>query len=172
MTVEMESKSHAGAGAAQWLADWDAGMSVESISMGGLSEGYEQCIQITAFEVLRALLARNPNPQLWYAESNPEGVDAAEAAWKADHDAMEATVSKLDVVRRLGLSGAQWGAANNLAFNVYQRGVVAMQDPELHDRHILVRRGPDPMAGMTTDMALQLGIEAGAKAKAEGGANG
>jgi hypothetical protein len=172
MSVE-GTKSHAGEGAAQWLADWDAGKTVESISMGGISQGYEQCIQITAFEVLRHWLEHNPDPTLWREETNPDGRPGAEVAWEADRDAMELALHKVEAVQRLGLTGAQWGAAVNLATIVYVRGVVAMQDDAVRDRHILVQRGDDPMAGMTPQRAFEEGIAAGEAVKAaEGAANG
>lgn len=41
-------------GLIELLADWDAGKEVTTVSMGGMSEGYEQAIHAAAFAILKA----------------------------------------------------------------------------------------------------------------------
>lgn len=60
--TEDEQQEHAlnesyGKDAADLLARWDSGRSVWSIEMGGFGPGYEQALQIAAFEMLRCLLS-------------------------------------------------------------------------------------------------------------------
>jgi hypothetical protein len=134
--TEAEEKEHSeiamyGADAADWLSRWDAGKTVWSIEMGGLGPGYEQCIHITAAEVLRWLIANHVDVSLW---------DDASAA-KPIFDRMDKIVSEVPSVRQLGLSGAQWGAAVSLASMLYRKGPRAvMADPRLADRKIQVCR--------------------------------
>lgn len=117
-----------GADAADWLRRWDAGDGVWSIEMGGLGPGYEQCIHITAAEVLRWLLRHTP-------DFNDED------AWPATREAISRDVTGLPAVDALGLSGAQWGAALNLACQLYRRGPrEVMTDERVKDRHIQVSR--------------------------------
>lgn len=120
-----------GADATEWLRRWDAGDTVWSISMGGLGPGYEQCIQITTAEVLRHLLERKYGPSTW------EDRDA----WETDRKAIENDAFANPRIDALGLSGAQWGAAMNLALQLYRRGPRGvMTDDRVKDRHIQVRR--------------------------------
>jgi hypothetical protein len=116
-----------GADASDWLARWDRGEIVHTIEMGGLSPGYEQCIQITCAEILR-----------WFLDHKP---DAAKCHDKETRQSvlkdLEAAIHKIEVVKRLGLSGAQWSLAVNLAANIYERGPIAvMTDPRIADRRI------------------------------------
>lgn len=120
-----------GADAADWLKRWDDGGSVWSIEMGGLGPGYEQCIQITTAEILRHLLERKYDVATW---------DDKEA-WERDHNEMEAAGFANARISALGLSGAQWGAAMNLALQLYRRGPRAvMTDERVKDRRIQVSR--------------------------------
>jgi hypothetical protein len=134
--TEAEDKEHReirmyGKDAADWLTRWDAGDSVWTIEMGGLGPGYEQCIHITAAEVLRWFLAEKPDPEMW---NDKDG-------WKADRDRMEPVVMEVDAVKKLGLSGAQWGAAVSIATQLYRRGPRSiMNDDQVKDRHIQVCR--------------------------------
>lgn len=117
--------------AAEWLQRWDRGESVWSVEMGGLGPGYEQCIQITAAEILRHMIAGGYDASRW---------DTSEA-WRSDLEKIEGGVLESGAISKLGLSGAQWGAAVNLAANLYQRGPrVALSDGRVKDRHIQVRR--------------------------------
>lgn len=120
-----------GADAADWLKRWDEGRSVWSISMGGLGPGYEQCIQITAAEILRHLMERQYDAAKWEDRE----------AWDSDHKEIEAAGFANGRISALGLSGAQWCAAMNLALQFYRRGPRAvMTDGRVKDRHIQVQR--------------------------------
>ncbi len=102
-----------GKDAADLLSRWDAGRGVWSIAMGGFGPGYEQALQIAAFEVLRHLL-------------NGGKIDAAEDA--------------LARVEYLGLSGAQWGAARSLARAFHEQGPRKVHEDFDSDRHIQVSK--------------------------------
>ena len=117
-----------GADAADWLSRWDADNSVWSIEMGGLGPGYEQCIQITAAEIVRELIK--------------SGIDLDdENARDKFNKKLDSLVMKRSPVKELGLSGAQWGAACNLASFIYKNGPRAMmRDERVKDRHIQVQR--------------------------------
>ncbi len=120
-----------GADAADWLSRWDAGKGVWSIEMGGLGPGYEQCIQITAAEILRHLLEAKYDSSLW------QDTDV----WKRDRDTIEKYGFANERVKALGLSGAQWGAAISLATKLYMDGPrKIMKEPKIKDRHIQVQR--------------------------------
>ena len=120
-----------GASAADWLERWDAGKTVWSVEMGGLGPGYEQCIHITAAEILRHMIAKGYDWRKWE--------DSAE--WKRVRDEIEKVGFENPVIKQLGLSGAQWGAAMNVAsclFRMGPRGV--MNDERVKDRHIQVSK--------------------------------
>jgi len=130
MTAQ-EAADFYGKDAAEWLQRWDSGHSVWSIEMGGLGPGYEQCIQVTAAEILRHLLAERYDASKWEDKDQ----------WKRDLDAIESFGHSNKIIKKLGLSGAQWGAACNIALNFYQRGpAIALLDEAIKDRHIQVRR--------------------------------
>jgi hypothetical protein len=120
-----------GADAADWLARWDAGQVVWSIEMGGLGPGYEQCIQITAAEILRHMLAKKYDHSKWSDKD----------AWDHDREALRAASFKNKIINDMGLSGAQYGAATNLACRFYMDGPrKVMNTPEIQDRKIQVSR--------------------------------
>ena len=120
-----------GADAADWLSRWDAGKSVWSIEMGGLGPGYEQCIQMTAAEVLRWLLTNKTDADLWKDKD----------VWKQTRDAIDKSLWANPTIDKLGLSGAQAGAAVSLATALYRQGPrKIMNDPKVKDRHIQVQR--------------------------------
>ena len=115
--------------AKDWLAKWDSKEPVWSIEMGGIGPGYEQAIQVTTAEIIRFLVTdeiRLPDPH--------DG-EAKASEWEA----LDSLISK-SVLPRIegGLSGAQWGAAMNLAIILYRRGTAALDDDEVKDRRILV----------------------------------
>lgn len=113
------------------LAEWDRGGSVWSCSMGGLGPGYEQCIQIMGFEFLRAMLA----DPFDYASSANDG-----DKWRAYIDRIEQMPEPARIIKKLGPTGAQFGAAMNIASvfarNGYSAGMLMV--PE--DRRIQVRK--------------------------------
>jgi hypothetical protein len=104
-----------GRDAAEYLARWDAGQSVFTINLGGLGPGYDQVIQIAMFEVLRWLLDHKP--------------DLNDGEWKHDiAPLLEPEVFKNERIKKLGLSGAQWGAACQLASRIYYHGPIKVLD--------------------------------------------
>lgn len=120
-----------GENAEDWLKRWDSGKTVWSIEMGGLGPGYEQCIHITCAEILRHLLAEKYDVTRWDDKEN----------WKTDREKIEQYGFKNKTINDLGLSGAQWGAALNLAGMLYRHGPVAvMTDERAKDRHIQVSK--------------------------------
>lgn len=126
-----------GKDATEWLARWDAGKGVWSIEMGGLGPGYEQCIQITAAEVLRHLLEAKYDASLWQDKD----------VWKHDLEAIEKYGFANERVKQLGLSGAQRGGAVSLATRLYMDGPrKIMSEPSIKDRHIQVSRTFPAMA--------------------------
>lgn len=82
---------------AEALEKWDRGEPVFTVEMGGIGPGYEQCIQILVFELIRAALA---------GEMPVSGTPMR--GWG------EATVTRLNDALG-GFSGAQVGAAKSLA---------------------------------------------------------
>jgi hypothetical protein len=114
------------------LAKWDAGEPVWTCEMGGMGPGYEQCIQLMVFEMLRAMVA-NP-PDSWPALEGESGRDA----WQAYRDAIEAIPSVKEIIQKLGPSGAQFGAAMSLASRFAMRGYEDAGIPE--DRKIVVSK--------------------------------
>lgn len=74
--------------------------------MGGFGPGYEQALQICAVEFLRELLKANYEMPL------------DEEEWKV----IDKAIDKSEKIKGLGLSGAQWGAARNLAACIYRSG--------------------------------------------------
>jgi hypothetical protein len=120
-----------GADAADWLKRWDEGRSVWSIEMGGLGPGYEQCIQITCAEIIRNMLTQGYDFSKWDTGYS----------WKKDLEQIREAGFKNPKIKALGLSGAQWGAAMNLAAMFYRRGPRAvMSDERVKDRRIQVSR--------------------------------
>jgi len=125
-----EIKSY-GADATVWLDRWDNGKSVWTIEMGGLGPGYEQCIHITCAEIIRHLLKKKYDVSLWEDEE----------VWKLNQAEIEKMSHENPIITKLGLSGAQWGAALNLAIQFYRRGPrEIMRDEAVKSRHILVSR--------------------------------
>jgi len=130
MNKEQQSEFF-GKDSAEWLKRWDAGDGVWSIEMGGLGPGYEQCIHITMAEILRFMLEKKYDVSRWEDKDK----------WATDRDEIEKFGLFNPIVKELGLSGAQWGAAMNLAAMFYRHGPVhVMNDERVKDRHIQVQR--------------------------------
>lgn len=116
-----------------WLSKWDSGQSVFSVEMGGLGPGYEQAIHVAAAEIMRALLSLDIDKDRFksdeeYNRSCWESVDGS--------DGVSA------VMDRLHLSGAQFGAAKNVAAVFLLKGPrVALSDKAVKDRKIQVSKG-------------------------------
>lgn len=127
-----EAKDFFGADAAEWLKRWDDGQGVWSIETGGLGPGYEQCIQITAAELLRFILGK---------AYDVAGLEGDTKAWEKISDECRKAMFEVPAISDLGLSGAQYGAAYNLAWQLYRRGpAVCFMDEEVQDRKIQVRK--------------------------------
>jgi hypothetical protein len=105
------------------LAAWDAGAEIWSCSMGGLSEGYEQCIQNMGLEMLRAMVA---DPLDW-SDYDGKSDDQKLSLWRGYTDRIESVPTVKAVVADLHPSGAQFGAAMNIASvfarNGYEKGI-------------------------------------------------
>lgn len=110
------------------LARWDAGDSIWSCELGGLGPGYEQCIHLMGMEMLRAMCTREA----------PDWTNADERAAFAANIENDPAVSK--IVSDLGPSGAQHGAAMNIAFVFYRNGYAKGMDMVPEDRRIQVSR--------------------------------
>ncbi len=118
--------------AQDWLSKWDAGERVWSVEMGGIGPWYEQIIQITVAEILRALLALDIDKNKFDCDSvyNRECWESV-ASYHSVSDTME----------KLHLSVMQFGAAKNLATNFFFRGpFVSLSDVAVKDRKILVSK--------------------------------
>lgn len=112
--------------ASDWLARWDAGEEVLSVEMGGFGPDYEQPIQESAAEILRIML------------NFPGGYVPSESSFSEVEEQFHALQS-----RPHGITGAQFGAAANIASCFFVRGCRdALSDPSLADRIIMVRKTP------------------------------
>lgn len=89
------------------LTKWAAGHPVWTIEMGGLGPGYEQCIQVGAFEMAKRLKDA-PMP------------DETDAQNKQLDDMLHALCKELEPLS--GLSGAQAGAIKSLAYHFVKDG--------------------------------------------------
>jgi hypothetical protein len=113
------------------LYRFDNGQSIWSVEMGGLGPGYEQAIQITMIEILRHMLLTRYDKALWENEEQ----------WALDYEKIQNFGFQNTKIKELGLSGAQWGAAINLACHFYHDGPVGvMTNPAIQDRKILVSK--------------------------------
>lgn len=116
--VEYAAEQAYGKDAADLLKRWDEGLGVWSIAMGGFGPGYEQALQVAAFEVLRHLVSGG------------------------DLDTADTILPSLSY---LGLSGAQWGAARSLANGFHIDGPRKVHEGIKSERHIQVSKNfPSP----------------------------
>ena len=134
-TEEEEKEKHNiycyGKDAKDWLERWDGGETVWSIEMGGMGPGYEQAIQVTVAEVLRHLIDKEYDHSSWSDEDKAK--DDGEKIRKASFDN--------EVIDGLGLSGAQYGAALQVATKLYMDGPIGvMTNEQIADRHIQVSK--------------------------------
>ena len=120
MNAELYAKD-----AAEQLRRWDAGETIWTLEMGGLGPGYEQAIQILAIEILRDNVGK------------PLPVTKEEQRTWGD-----ATISRIDYqlpdgsYSCGGYSGAQVGAAKNLAYHWISEGPAAVLEKAGDDRRI------------------------------------
>lgn len=117
--------------AAEALALWDADEIVWTVEMGGLGPGYEQVIHIMAFEIIRELLKHEP---IAWTKAD----DEHRAEWRAFRDVIEAGVNPR--IMGLGSTGAQFGAAQNIAYRTVRVGWRKALDELPGDRLIQVSR--------------------------------
>lgn len=109
------------------LKVWDSGESLFAVEMGGLGPGYEMAIQGLAFEMMR--------------EGN--GFNDWEDKEKRDdlQKRFDGVVHRLADEPWAGFSGAQVGAAQNIACCVLRNGYrIALRKPEVKDRLIQVSK--------------------------------
>lgn len=116
--------------AGEALAAWDRGETVWSIEMGGLGPGYEQAIHVLAFEMVRD----NLDKPLPVAEAVRQRGDAIWETWGDD------TVHRVNEWPGCGFSGAQVGAAKQLAYRFLKDGHRASLDSmRAHDKDRLTQ---------------------------------
>jgi hypothetical protein len=140
------------------LAAWDAGEPVWSCSMGGIGDGYEQCIQNMGFEMLRAMFDKPPED--W---SKFDGEDGRKL-WQEYRDEIDKVPSVAAVVDELGPSGAQHGAAMNLASVFSRNGYANGMEMVPENRRIKVTKKMPPV--LTARQAFEAGRRA---AEGDGG---
>jgi hypothetical protein len=120
-----------GADAREWLKRWDEGRSCWTIEMGGLGPGYEQCIHIVCAEVLRYWLSSDTKAEDFATDESCKATSERTRTWSFENEA----------IKKLGLSGAQYGAGVHVAKHLFVRGPIAiMKDPAVKDRRIQVSR--------------------------------
>jgi hypothetical protein len=123
--VEHDANLTYGADAAEWLGRWDDSIGVWTIKVGGLSAGYDQCINIMVAEVVRALIEINP--------------DKTDEALKTVKPVLEEAIAGTE--RLLGMSGAQYGAALSLGFQIWLHGPRKVMEMYPGDRHTQASKG-------------------------------
>lgn len=151
------------------VAAWNAGKEIATIEMGGLSKGYEMAIQVTAFAIMEALLAEEawlkvvreyPTGQTW-----PDGLRQFVDGVISEIDKKDEETGRFALG---GLSGAQAGAATNLALNVVRNGFQNGRDQVGNERIIWLSKS-DPVELFNSERqgksALDFGIEQGEKSR-------
>ena len=114
--------------AAEALEKWDKGESVFTVEMGGMGPGYEQAIHILAFEFIREFKDRD-----WSKTLDEDGLHVIS-------EEMDAFAFANKTCMSLGPSGAQHGAAKQMAFQYMQYGYQYMVDKAPQDRRIQVSK--------------------------------
>lgn len=111
------------------LARWDSGDSIFTVEMGGLGPGYEQCIHIVCFNLIRA-----------FKDARRELFDDSEPSRKKIGELMDKHLWADAEIERLGLSGAQAGAGKQLAYRAIRDGWRAMiESAKAHDPDRLIQ---------------------------------
>ncbi|MGH8596002.1 MAG: hypothetical protein ACREXT_05025 [Gammaproteobacteria bacterium] len=132
MTELTHDQKSYGKDAAEWVSCWDAGDVIWTIEMGGMGSGYEQAIQVTCVEMVR-----------WFIVNKTDAAEFAdEKKYPALRDRMDdALFAENGPLKGMGLTGAQVGAARNLACHIYRDGPTAtLTDEHVKDRKIMVSK--------------------------------
>ena len=108
------------------LKNWDAGEPVFTVELGGLGPGYEQCIHIGIFELVRAMLAER---SLSYFKVKDD--------WK---EMLDVNLHVIDKANELGLSGAQAGVIKSFVHHVLIEGWADALRQVPKERHIQVSK--------------------------------
>jgi len=102
------------------LAKWNNKESVWSVEMGGLGPGYEQCIQVMVFEMCKVCIDKEVTPDNFETMTEP-------------------VISELNNRFGGGFSGAQVGAARQVAYKFLTKGYnECLHDEAIQDRKIQV----------------------------------
>jgi hypothetical protein len=110
------------------LTAWDNGEIVNTIEMGGLGPGYEQAIHVAVFEIIR-----DCHDMEFPEEGDTEG-------WRKASSDIDKRMYKNKVIDDLGLSGAQAGAAKQVAVRAICLGWDEMAKTIPDDRKIMVSK--------------------------------
>ena len=100
---------------------WDSGSTVHTIRMGGMGPGYEQVIQTAMIELLR---------------DNYQKELPTEENWETWGDS---TLRRIDDALG-GLTGAMWGAARVLAYDILKNGWLTVEKRYKKERLIMVSK--------------------------------
>jgi hypothetical protein len=111
----------------EWIDAFDRGEVIESVDMGGISDGYEMAIQSLVVEIVRKVSSHDV----------PKEMDTFKALLGI---AKDQSVNILDGIH--GFSGAQIGASTNLAAIIWRRGIDSFQD--VKDRIIKIQKADKP----------------------------
>lgn len=123
----------------QALAAWNNGDIVWSIEMGGMGPGYEQAIHIAAFEAIRYMLKTPPDWEEIDSDTEHEDMPHEMRAWAKYRKIMDEELFADDgPLKDAGMSGAQMGAAMNIASMFVKQGYKAAMDKCPEDRKIMV----------------------------------
>jgi hypothetical protein len=104
---------------------WQSGDSIQTASLGGISPGYEQCIQILLWELVTQWDGKMPPPE---NKTYPKKFDRF----------ADKIISELD--KKFGFSGAQVGAAKSTAYQFLHYGYEEMMAKLPDDRWIFVSK--------------------------------
>ena len=104
---------------------WDAGRSLFSVEMGGLGPGYEQAIQITGIELLRAFKDKVVD---WDNEDKVKALNE------------EMRDFRCEIITNLRLSGAQFGAAKCICMVFMRHGWEKGIEIAAEDRRIQISK--------------------------------
>lgn len=121
----------------EMLTAWDRGDAVTTIEMGGLGPGYEQALQIAAVELVRSI-KDNTHVRGIFRRSNE--AKSSEEDNKTLQNILDSALTEIEKRFDLGLSGAQAGAAMNIATMFVRHGYRKAIDLAPEDRRILISK--------------------------------